>query len=63
MAESKANATKGAASAAPKVGHFVAAPFRDRDDFTKEYNIGDDVSHLGEGRLEDLISKGLVELK
>ena len=41
-------------------GYVVASPFRDKNDFNLAYNIGDDVSHLDEARLAELIGKGLV---
>jgi hypothetical protein len=42
--------------------YLVAQRFVDKDNFSKAYEVGEDVSHLDETRLEDLISKGLVEL-
>jgi len=39
----------------------VVVPFRDSADFTKLYEAGDDVSHLGEHRIKHLLSTGNVE--
>jgi hypothetical protein len=38
----------------------VIAPFRDKDNFSVAYEIGQDVSDLSEDRLLELIEKGLV---
>lgn len=46
--------------AAVKATHVVTTRFRDKHNFSNEYNPGDDVSHLDEDRLNDLIKKGLV---
>lgn len=63
-AEKLAQELAEAEAAAQLEGIFiVVSPFRDRDDFNKEHKVGDDVSDLDQDRLEDLISKGLVELK
>jgi hypothetical protein len=43
--------------------HIVTKPFRDKDDFSKEYAEGDDVSHFDANRLEHLKSIGHVEEK
>jgi len=40
-------------------GYFVTSPFRDKSDFSKLYNIGDDVSHFDAERLENLVKNGL----
>lgn len=37
--------------------------FRDRNDFTKEYKQGDDVSHLDSSILESLLERELIELE
>lgn len=39
----------------------VVVPFRDSADFTKLYEAGEDVSHLGENRIKHLLSTGNVE--
>jgi len=39
----------------------VVVPFRDSADFTKLYEAGEDVSHLGEHRIKHLLSTGNVE--
>ncbi len=43
------------------VGVKVVKPFRDRDNFAKEYKEGDDVSHLDEERLTHLARIGHIE--
>lgn len=35
--------------------------FRDKDDFSKEYNDESDISHLSQDRIDHLISIGYVE--
>lgn len=35
--------------------------FRDKDDFSKEYVEGSDISHLSEERIDHLVSIGYVE--
>ncbi len=40
--------------------HTVIASFRDRDDFSKVYEVGDDVSDFDEKRLSDLVELKLV---
>lgn len=42
-------------------GYIVTSPFRDRNDFNKSYEIGEDVSHLEEEILNSLVSRGLVD--
>ncbi|WP_138481547.1 hypothetical protein [Dyadobacter bucti] len=42
-------------------GYLVLSPFRDRDNFEKAYEEGDDVSHFDEALLESLVSRGLIE--
>jgi hypothetical protein len=41
--------------------YIVDKEFRDRNDFTKVYSEGDDVSHFEESRLEHLIKHGIVK--
>lgn len=41
--------------------YIVQSPFRDVNDFSISYEAGDDVSHLEQERLDELISKGLVK--
>jgi len=46
----------------PKVyKHLVTGPFRDIKDFSKEYNVGDDVSDFDPKRLASLVENGHVE--
>lgn len=40
--------------------HTVKVEFRDIKDFNKVYSVGDDVSHLEEGRLKTLTELGYV---
>jgi len=35
--------------------------FRDKDDFSKEYNSDSDISHFGQERIDHLLSIGYVE--
>lgn len=42
-------------------GHIVAVEFRDKNDFSKLYKVGEDVSHFDEGRKADLVSRKLIE--
>lgn len=39
----------------------VVSPFRDKDDFSKQYEVGNDVSHFDADRLKDLITRELVK--
>lgn len=41
--------------------YVVASPFADRDNFSKMWNEGDDVSSFDEKRLKDCIERGLVK--
>jgi hypothetical protein len=51
-----------AASKAKKPKGYVALiQFRDKDNFAKEYKIGDDVSHFDEARKADLVERGIIE--
>lgn len=48
----------------PKVKSYKVVSgrsFRDRDDFTKEYDEESDISHLSEERINHLVSIGYVE--
>lgn len=45
---------------APK-GYAVKVEFRDKDNFDKRYELGDDVSHFDEARIVDLVERGLIE--
>lgn len=65
MAEDK---YKGAqAPASPKQGkeskskYTVVSPFADKDNFSKTWEVGDDVSHFDEARLADCVNRGLVK--
>jgi len=44
-----------------KKDYVVVTAFRSLNDFNKSYNPGDDVSHLDEARLKDLIGLGLAK--
>lgn len=44
------------------MAHVVASPFNDKDDFSKSYAKGEDVSHFDEGRLADLVERKLVKV-
>lgn len=41
--------------------YLVASPFRDINNFSKFYEVGDDVSHFSEERLLRLVELGYVE--
>lgn len=41
--------------------YIVVNPFRDKDNFLKRYDVGDDVSHFDKKRLATLESLGLIE--
>lgn len=56
MAEKKAEKKES------KVAYVVASPFNDKDDFSKSYAKGEDVSHFDEGRLADLVERKLVKV-
>ena len=43
--------------------YTVIHQFNDKHNFATIYRIGQDVSHFNEARLQELISKGLVEKK
>ena len=43
--------------------YFVATPFRDKDNFKKEWKEGQDVSHFDSERLKKLIQNGHVAEK
>ncbi len=43
-------------------GHTVIVEFRDINNYDVLYEVGDNVDHLPSERLQDLISKKLVEL-
>jgi CRISPR/Cas system-associated protein Cas10 (large subunit of type III CRISPR-Cas system) len=40
---------------------YVTSSFRHKDDFDQEYEVGQDISDEDEGRLAELIEKGLAE--
>lgn len=40
--------------------YLVKSAFRDISDFTEEYNVGDDVSHFDNARIEKLLSQDLI---
>ena len=41
----------------------VLKDFRDKNNFAKLYKVGDDVSNLPKGRIEELKRKGLIEVE
>lgn len=41
--------------------HVVQVPFRDADDFSIKYEVGDDVSHFSNERKEELISRNIIK--
>jgi hypothetical protein len=45
----------------PGTGYLVIQRFMDKGDSSIIYEVGDDVSHLEEDRLSELVSKGLIE--
>ncbi len=46
----------------PKSGKYVVvSPFADKDNFSKMWNEGDDVSKFDKDRLADCVTRGLVE--
>lgn len=64
MAKQQAPKAAASTSAQPQKaskGHTVLSSFRDRDNWDKEYNPGDDVSHFDKERLETLVKNGLVQ--
>ena len=42
---------------------IVVAPFRDKTNFNKKFQAGEDVSSFDKGRLDYLLGKKLIELK
>jgi hypothetical protein len=44
-----------------KPSYIVATEFRDINDFSKVFKVGDDVSHLHQERLEGLVTAGYVK--
>ena len=42
---------------------IVLSEFRDKNDFSKIYSVGQDVSHLDSKVLQSLVERNLVELK
>ena len=40
--------------------YLVVSPFRDIEDFSLQYNVGDDVSHFDNARIEKLLSQDLI---
>jgi hypothetical protein len=47
-------------SAQDSGSHYVVQPFRSINNWDDEYFIGQDVSHLSDDRLLDLMEKGMV---
>lgn len=43
--------------------YIVVAPFRDKTNFNKKFQAGEDVSSFDKGRLDYLLGKKLIELK
>ncbi|MBO9660063.1 MAG: hypothetical protein J7527_14680 [Chitinophagaceae bacterium] len=60
MAKGKTGGKSGSTPPSKSGGSIVLVDFRDKKDFSILYEVGQDVSHLSEERLEDLRSKGLV---
>ncbi len=46
-----------------KKKYIVVAPFRDKTNFNKKFQAGEDVSSFDKGRLDYLLGKKLIELK
>lgn len=44
-----------------KAKFTVLSPFVDKDNYSKTYAEGDDVSHFTADRLEDCVNRGLVK--
>jgi hypothetical protein len=42
-------------------GHVVLTQFRDKNNWEKLYEVGEDVSHLDDERKADLVNRGLIE--
>lgn len=59
-ASAKVKAEKDAAKPAKKK-YTVIAPFADKDNFSKKWEEGDDVSHFDEARLADCVKRELVK--
>ena len=58
--EQKPNETKSAKDKKPKK-YIVISQFADKDNFSKLYNVGDDVSKFDADRIKDCLSKGLIK--
>lgn len=43
------------------VGYSVVSEFRDINNFSKIYKVGDDVSGFDDARIKSLLQKGLIE--
>ncbi len=41
---------------------YVTTSFRDKDDFSKEYLEGTELADLGEARLAELVSAGVISV-
>lgn len=61
MAKGKTTGKQGNETGGEKTsGSIVLAEFRDKNDFSKLYTVGQDISKLPESRLAELRAKGLV---
>lgn len=59
--ETKEEAVQAAETQAKTPVYTVKKQFRDKNDFNKLYQVGEDVTNLDAKRLETLINKGLVQ--
>ncbi|MCW8314211.1 hypothetical protein K7A41_23500 [Sphingobacterium sp. InxBP1] len=59
-AAAKAKAEKDAAKSGKKK-YTVISPFADKDNFSKKWEEGDDVSHFSQDRLDLCVERGLVK--
>jgi hypothetical protein len=44
----------------PGSSYVVAQQFRDKNDFSKTYEVGEDANDFDEDRIADLLEKGLI---
>lgn len=61
MADKKVEKKTPTETKAAKAAYVVVSEFRDRDDFSKTYAEGDEVSGFDAERLEDLVARKLVK--
>lgn len=55
------NSPKEASSSSKEDVYIVIHPFADKDNFSKMWEAGEDVSHFDRKRLESCIERGLVK--